>query len=254
MLIDSHAHITSPEFDTDRDAVLQRATDANITKIIEVGFNMASSKLAVAFSHTSSMVYHAVGIQPFYATKPDAQQLEVLAELITDTTVAIGEIGLDFHYDVCPKAQEKLFLKQLELARVTNLPVILHLRDADEQMCALIQAGILDGLRGVLHCFSGGHALAEAALGKGFYISLPGTVTFKNYKNNLVVQAIPDDRLLVETDAPYLAPVPQRGKRNEPSFITNTVTQIAQIRNQTPDHIATITTQNAHQLFFSHEV
>ena len=249
-LVDTHCHLDDHGFDADRQEVISRAQASGVAHIITVGTGLKSSEAALALARSHPFIYAAVGLHPHEAKDFDEKIRERLFEMAADEkTVAIGETGLDYHYMHSPKeAQAHAFRAQVEIARQTGLPVIIHSREAgDGALKILEQAG---GVAGVLHCFSGDSKMAQAAVEMGLYISFAGQVTFR--KADLLRQVasdVPDDRLLMETDAPYLAPVPFRGKRNEPAYLAETARVLAQIRGISPEDLARITSLNASKLF-----
>jgi len=236
VFIDSHCHLDHPDFDADRAAVVSRARAAGVTHLITVGTDLDSSARAKALARAHPEVFATVGVHPHDAGAAPADYLARLPALADDTrVVAIGEIGLDFHYDLSPRdVQRRLFVEQIGLARQLGLPVVVHLREAyDEGLGALQREGAGE-VGGVIHCFSGTLAQAQRALELGFSVSIPGIVTYAHPGElREVVRALPLDSLLVETDAPYLAPVPRRGQRNEPAFLRHTVDRIAELTGNT---------------------
>ncbi|VAX32539.1 Uncharacterized metal-dependent hydrolase YcfH [hydrothermal vent metagenome] len=248
--IDTHCHLDMADFDPDRDEVIARARDAEIVAIITIGSDLKGSEGAVRIAGEYDFIYAAVGIHPHDAkdyTSDTAEKIRVWSG--EKKVVAIGETGLDYHYDHSPRdVQREVFEKQLGLALELDLPVIVHCREAkDDTLKILSGSGIS---RGVLHCFSGDMDMAERVMAMGLYISFAGTVTFKNAKKLQEIAAvIPDEYLLVETDAPYLSPVPLRGRRNEPSFLLHTARKLAELRDVGFEDIARITTLNAGRLF-----
>ncbi len=197
------------------------------------------------------MVAYTAGIHPHDARDFDpARDVDALAELLAGGAVAVGECGLDYHYDNSPRdLQRRAFAAQLGLARRFGLPVVVHTRDAEDDTRAMVQEAGREGIHGVLHCFTGSAALAETALIAGWHISFSGIVTFKKWDGEAVLQMVPDDRLLVESDAPYLAPAPFRGKRNEPAWIALTADRVAAARAVSPEQLRAQTTRNAKALF-----
>jgi len=248
MLIDSHAHLDMPQFDRDRNEVIRRARDARIHCIFTVGTDVSSSRQAIRIAHENPAVYAIVGIHPHDVKDMDRNSLKEIREIAQDPRVkAYGEIGLDFFRSLSPRlVQIERFRQQIRLARDLDLPVVIHDRDAhSETMRVLAEEGDGD-LRVVMHCFSGDLAMARRCLDKGFYLSIPGTVTFpKADRLREVVQHIPLDRMLVETDCPYLAPEPFRGKRNEPSYVRHTAEKIAAIKGVSLDLVARKTSDSA---------
>jgi TatD DNase family protein len=252
MLIDTHAHLDFPEFAGDLAAVLERAKKAGVYEVVTIGINLASSEKAAELAGLHPEVYATVGIHPhdaFALSGPQLTALETLAR--KRRVVAIGEVGLDYYRDRQPRAiQRQCLRQQLEIACKTRLPVVFHIREAHPDFFAIVTdyAPALNGV--VLHCFSGDWAVARRCLDMGFYLSIPGTVTFpKAEKQQKVARLAPLDRLLVETDAPYLAPVPHRGKVNEPAFTRYTAEKIAALRGCSLEEVAHQTTANAHQVF-----
>ncbi len=247
-MIDTHCHLDM--FDEDRDDVIRRARDAGIEAIITIGSDFGSNITNVAVAGKSDLVYASVGIHPHDSESfTDETYKRILEWTKEKKVVAVGETGLDYHYDNAPRdTQKEVFRKHLELSGQTGLPVLIHSREAKKDTLDILgESGIS---KGVLHCFSGDLDMAETAIEMGFYISIAGPVTFKNAKKLVEVAAmIPDDYLLIETDAPYLAPEPVRGKKNEPSFIVHTVKKLAELRGVNFEDIARITTLNAKRLF-----
>jgi TatD DNase family protein len=259
MLIDTHAHLDFSQFDGDRQAVIARARAAGVGAIINVGTDLASSRRAVQLAADQDRIYAAVGMHPHDARKLDGTALAELRRLAQSAkVVAVGEIGLDFYRDLSPRGvQRKAFQAQLAWAAKLGKPVIVHDRDAHEEVMDLL-AGWAGGLShsrlagrlGVLHTFSGDVAMAERAVDLGFFVSVAGPVTYQNAGRLLeVVQAIPLERLLVETDCPYLAPHPHRGQRNEPAHVRLVAARVAAVRGISPGEIEEATTANAQRLF-----
>ena len=252
MLIDTHAHLDFPEFSADLDAVLERAKQAGVREVVTIGIDLSSSQKAVELADAYPEIYATVGIHPhdaFPLKEKEILALETMA--LNKRVVAIGEVGLDYYRDRQPRAVQRQCLRQqLEVATKTHLPVVFHVREAHEDFLSIIKdyAAALEG--GVLHCFSGDWAIARRCLDLGFYLSIPGTVTFpKAGVQQEVVRRAPLDRLLVETDAPYLAPVPYRGKVNEPAFVRYTAQKVAELRGCSLAEVADQTTANAHKVF-----
>lgn len=249
-LVDSHCHLQDKRFDDDREDVLQRALAA-LEWLLVVGDTLASSREAVEQAAGNPRVYAAVGIHPHHANAATEAVLQEIESLLArERVVAWGEIGLDYFYDTSPRTvQRDAFQRQLERACALGLPVIIHSRDAETDTADLLRAHA-GQVRGVLHCFSGTAALAQAALDLGLYISFSGILTFpKAQEIRDVAAMVPLDRLLVETDAPYLAPPPHRGKRCEPVHVTHTAEVLAKVRQMPLDALAALTTANAEQLF-----
>ena len=251
MLVDSHAHVDDERFDADREEVVARASAAGVSLIINVGADMASSARSVALAGKYPGIYAAVGMHPHDAKdmqETDYIQLEQWTK--QPKVVAIGEIGLDYHYDLSPRPMQKeVFLRQLDLARKTGKPFIIHEREAHLDMFEIIKSAAR-GLNGVFHCFSGSVETAREYLNMGFYISVAGPVTFsKSGKTKEVAKFVPLDRLLVETDSPYLTPQPFRGRRNEPAYVRLVAEEIANLRNLSLEELAAATTANVRRLF-----
>ncbi len=244
MLVDSHCHLDDPQFDPDRDAVIERARAAGVGMILGIG----AGHLPLAEAHEH--IYAAVGIHPHEAAKAGGLE-ELKAQLRHGKVVAVGEIGLDYHYNFAPpETQREVFAAQLKLAREARKPVIIHTREAWDDTLMLLAEYWDPALHGIMHCFSGGPEEAERVLGMGFYISFAGVVTFpKAHRVQAAARMVPRDFLLVETDAPYLAPVPHRGKRNEPALVVHTAARIAELRGESPADIAAAATANFVRLF-----
>jgi TatD DNase family protein len=251
MTIDSHAHLEMEEFDGDRDEVVGRAADAGLTAIIAVGTTIPDCEKAVALTRLYPTVYAAVGIHPHEVKEIDSGTYDALRALARqEKVVAIGEIGLDFFYNHSPReVQVRCFAEQLDLALELDLPVIIHDREAHAETLRILQQA-KGHLRGVLHCFSGDAAMARECLEMGFYLSVAGPVTYKKADQlREVAREIPDERLLIETDAPYLAPQPWRGKRNEPAYVVETARCLAQIRGMAAGELERLTGENTRRLF-----
>ncbi len=252
MLVDSHAHLDAPQFDEDRDEVIQRAGQARVEWILTVGANLVESRRAVEIALQYPQILAAVGVHPHEAK-------EVTEEVYTDLknlsqsrkVVAIGEIGLDFYRQLSPpEIQREVFRRQIQLARELHLPIIVHDREAHGETIDILRSEKASEVRGIFHCFSGDYQLAREAMDMGFYISISGIVTFQNATwLRDVVKEIPLDNLLVETDCPYLAPVPKRGKRNEPAYVTYTAAKIAEIKNIEVEKVEEATSENFLKFF-----
>ena len=252
MLIDSHAHLDDPRFDTDRDAVLQRAWDAGVRRILTIGNGRGPDDMGcgIPIAAAHDWVWTSVGIHPHDAAKAEPRhfdQMELLAA--NPRVIAIGETGLDYHYDNSPRdVQREVFRQQLRVAKKLDLPVIVHTREADEDTEGILRD--VSPPRGIIHCFTSGPRLAEVAIELGFHISFSGIVTFPKADDlSKIAQSVPEDRLLVETDCPYLSPVPNRGKRNEPSFVVDTARFVAALRNVGEAEFAATTSGNFKRLF-----
>jgi TatD DNase family protein len=250
MLSDSHAHLDFPDFDADRDEVFARAREAGVQYIMAMGGagGPAHLRSGVAIAEGRENVWATSGIHPHEAQHATAEHFAELAELTENPRlVAIGEIGLDYHYDHSPRqVQQRVFLRQLEIASAVRLPVVIHCREAwDDCLRILEEQWRRTALGGILHCFSGTFEDAQRGMDFGFYISFAGNITFPKATNLREVAArIPRDRLLIETDSPFLAPVPKRGKRNEPAYIVHTAAQLAALQNCSVEEVGEFTTRN----------
>jgi TatD DNase family protein len=250
--VDSHAHLADPAFDADRDDAISRARDAGALAIVSIGESIAAAdRAAVIVDAYPRFIYHTAGVHPHDAAQFDeTRDLDAIRQHVARGAVAVGECGLDFHYDHAPRAvQRAAFESQLRLAAELRKPVVVHSRDADGDLTPMIANAAQAGVRGVLHCFTGSYALAETALAADWYVSFSGIVTFKKWDDLELLRLVPDDRLLVESDSPYLAPVPHRGKRNEPAFVTLTIERLAVVRETDPLFVADRTAENARRLF-----
>ncbi|HWR56337.1 MAG TPA: TatD family hydrolase [Negativicutes bacterium] len=252
MFIDSHAHLDGQSFDGDREAVLQRARDAGISAIINVGFDMPSCRSTLALAEAHPEIYAAVGIHPHDAAtvkEDDFAQLHQWAA--HPKVVAVGEIGLDYYRNLSPRdLQREAFLRQIALARKVAKPIIIHDRDAHGEIMDILRQEFYDVPGGVMHCYSGSAAMAAEIVKMGLYISIAGPVTFaNNRKLGEVVEQIELGRLLIETDAPYLTPEPHRGKRNESAFVRFVAEKIAEIKKISVEEVASVTSANTRRLF-----
>lgn len=248
-LIDSHAHLTSSRLIDDVDGIVQRAEDAGLEAIISIASNLEDARGAIELAERYPSVYATAGVHPHAAASWEAGSAPVLAELARHPrVVAIGETGLDFYYDNAPApVQTRAFMEQIDVARSVDLPVVVHSRSADAETIACIREAGWG--RGILHCFSGGSALLEAALDAGWYISFAGMITFPKWELAELLRRVPGDRLLMETDSPYLAPVPFRGKQNEPAHVAHTVAKAAELRGESVEALAAATTANARTVY-----
>lgn len=257
-MIDTHCHLEMDAFDKDREDVIKRAKEAGLEAIITIGSDFEGCKGAVALSETYDFIYAAVGIHPHDAKDFTEDVFNQIKKWTSNRSqnkiVAIGEIGLDYHYDHSPREiQREVFKKQLQYANEINLPVVIHSREAKKDTLKILKESNIT--KGIMHCFSGDMEMAEKAMAMGLYISIAGPVTFKNAaKLREIAKAIPDDYLIIETDAPYLTPEPCRGKRNEPAFIVHTARAIADIRGVSFEDMDRITTLNAKRLFNINEL
>ena len=257
MFVDSHAHVDGEEFDADRVEVLARAREAGVRAILNVGTgdpHGGDFERAVALAEEFEGVYAAAGVHPHDARLYDGAAERRLSEVLggSGRVVALGEIGLDFHYDNSPRdAQREVFARQLRLAMKLELPVIIHSREADDETVEILReeyAGVPRG--GVMHCFGGGPKMAEDVLALGFYVSFAGNVTFKKADAlREVARAVPPERLLVETDCPYLSPAPFRGRRNEPARVVETARFLAELRGVPAEELGRVTSENFSRLF-----
>ena len=249
--IDSHSHLADAAFDADRDAVIDRASAAGARLVVCIGASLVDGTRARELAAQYPLLRFTAGLHPQDAATFDAEtQLPALEALLDAGAVAVGECGLDYHYDNAPRIkQHESFTAQLAIAAERDLPVIVHTREAEADTAMLIDLAARDGVVGVLHCYTGTLALAERALGYGWYVSFSGIITFKNWTDLELLRAIPEDRLLVESDAPYLAPVPKRGKRNEPAWVAHTIERLAAVRGVSAESLAERTGENAERLF-----
>jgi TatD DNase family protein len=248
-LIDSHAHLDFSQFDADRDAVVERARGAGLVAILNVGADLPSSRAAVGLAETHASIYAAVGVHPHDAATVTLAVLDELRTLARHPkVVAVGEIGLDYYRDLSPRpVQRRAFADQLALAAELDLPVVVHSREAHDDVLAALRGW---GGSGVLHSYSAGPERLEEVLGLGFSIGISGPVTFRKADQlRAVAVAVPLERLLVETDCPYLTPAPYRGKRNEPAYVRYVVEAVARARGVPAEAVARATAVNAHSLF-----
>lgn len=254
MLVDSHCHLDFPDFEPERDAVIARAREAGIGHMVTICTRVKKFDQIKAMAEAYDSVTCSVGTHPHNAgEEPDVTVDDLVTKADHPKVVAIGEAGLDYHYDNAPReAQAEGLKRHIQAARITGLPLVIHARSADQDMAAILEdAHETDGaFPMVLHCFSSGLELAQRGVALGAYVSFSGILTFKTAQELRDIAAqIPEDRLLVETDAPYLAPVPFRGKRNEPAFVTNTAKILAEVRGITKERLADQTTANFQRLF-----
>jgi len=257
--VDSHCHIDGADFDADRDEVIARAREAGVTTMLNVGTGDPHSGVferAVALAEQHREVYCAIGVHPHDAKFFDEAAQQRLIDLAKQSSrvVAWGEIGLDYHYDHSPReVQREVFRCQLGIARELNLPVVIHSRAADEDTIAILREELSGyGRAGVLHCFGGSLQMAEQAIELGFFVSFAGNLTFKKADDlRAIARTLPVDRLLVETDCPYLTPVPFRGKRNEPARVVETAKFLAELKGVTLEEVGRATTENFARLFLN---
>ncbi|MEP7366292.1 MAG: TatD family hydrolase [Acidobacteriota bacterium] len=260
-LVDSHCHLDGPRFAEDREAVIDRALQAGVERMLSIGSGDGPPDLetAIRIADQYAPVWATVGVHPHDAEKATGATMQELEALLRHPkVVGLGEIGLDYHYENSPReVQKAVFRDQLAIARQAGVPVIIHTREAWDDTFAILEecwvwpgTGVETVLPGIMHCFSGGVAEAERSMAMGFRISIAGVVTFpKSDELRAAAKTVPDDRLLVETDSPYLAPVPYRGKRNEPSYVVETAKRVAAERGVTYEELCRVTTANFDRLF-----
>ena len=256
--IDSHAHLADPAFESDRSVVIDRAKQNGADAVICIGsgsgaedvLGAARASRGVALENPG-YVWYTAGIHPHDAEGFDARRdVEFLREHVDGGAVAIGECGLDYHYDNSPRLeQRRAFAEQLRLAQEVKRAVIVHTRDAEDDTRAMVTEAGSAGVVGILHCYTGSHELAQAAIDAGWYVSFAGIVTFKKWTDDDLLRLVPADRILAESDSPYLAPVPNRGKRNEPGWVSYTVRKLARARGVTPENMAAAVARNARSVF-----
>ncbi len=252
MLFDTHVHLNDKQFDEDLEEVIQRTKETGVSNMVVVGFDRPTIIRAMELVEKYDFIYAAVGWHPVDAVDMTDEDLNWIEDLASHPKiVAIGEMGLDYHWDKSPKdIQKDVFRKQIKLAKKVKLPIIIHNREATADIVEILKEENAHEVGGIMHCFSGSPEIAKECLEMNFYISLGGPVTFKNAKKPKEVAAeIPLDRLLIETDCPYLAPHPFRGKRNEPAYVKLVAEQIAEIKEITFEEVAEATTRNAKKLF-----
>ena len=253
MLVDSHCHLDFPDFADDLDGIVKRARDKNIGRMVTISTRVRRLDGLLAITERFADVFCSVGTHPHHAHEElDISTADLVAYTRHPKVVAVGEAGLDYHYDNSPRdAQEQGFRAHIAAARETGLPLVIHSREADDDMARILEEETGKGaFPAVLHCFTGGRDLAMRGVALGHYVSFTGILTFKNSQPlRDIAAALPADRILVETDAPYLAPNPYRGKRNEPSYVTETAKVLAQTRGVSTDEIARQTTENFFRLF-----
>ena len=249
-LVDSHCHLDDEQFDADREEVIERAREAGVEQMLAIGTGKGPPDLeaGIRLADAYEFIWASVGVHPHDAAKADQGTMATLRELLRhEKVVAVGEIGLDYHYDFSPReVQRRVFVEQLEIAAEARLPVIIHTREAWEDTMQLLERHWApSGLPGVMHCFSEGPEEARRALELGFYLGFAGIVTFpKAVRVQEAARTAPLDRLLVETDCPYLAPVPRRGKRNEPAYVAYTAAKVAELRGEPVERVAEAAAEN----------
>lgn len=252
ILIDSHAHLEMSDYKDDRNEVITRARESGIGYIVTVGIDIATCKKALALADEFDTIYAIVGVHPHNVKHINEKTYTQLKEFLRHEKVrAVGEIGLDFYRNLSPRnVQLKRFRELISLAREVKLPMVVHDRDAHEETLSILREEKAFEVGGVIHCFSGDYAMASQCFDMGFYISIPGTVTFKKaHALQDVVKRSPLERMLIETDAPFLAPVPFRGKRNEPSYVRFVADALAQLKGVAVEEVARVTSSNAQSVF-----
>lgn len=250
--VDSHVHLADAAFDADRDAVIERARRAGATALVCIGESLEAARRSAELAQRfPGVCYHTAGVHPHDAAAFDpARDLDGIRAEVARGAVAIGECGLDYHYDHSPRERQRgAFADQLMLAGELRRPVVVHTREAEDDTRAMVEDAGRSGIVGVLHCYTGTRALAEAALAVGWYVSFSGIVTFKRWSDDDLLRAVPADRLLIESDAPYLAPVPHRGMRNEPAWVSLTAARVAAARDVDAASVGIDTAGNARRLF-----
>ena len=252
-LIDSHCHLDFPDFAEEIEAVVARAGAAGVERLVTISTRVADGARLVALAERFAEVYFTIGTHPHQAAEEAETDVSAIRTFAAHPKcVGIGEAGLDYHYNYAPRdVAAKVFRAQIGLARALDLPLVIHARDADDDVAAILREEMGEGaFKAVLHCFTSSRALAEAGLALGLYVSFSGVLTFRNSQDlRDIARDVPIDRLLVETDAPFLAPVPHRGKRNEPSFVAETARVLAQVKGVGEETIAAATRANALRLF-----
>ncbi|TMU82938.1 TatD family deoxyribonuclease [Bacillus sp. BHET2] len=252
MLFDTHVHLNAEQFDEDLEEVISRAREAGVEHMVVVGFDRPTINRAMELIGQYEFLYAAIGWHPVDAIDMKEEDLSWIEELSAHPkVVALGEMGLDYHWDKSPKdVQKEVFRKQIQLAKKVKLPIVIHNRDATQDIVDILREERAEEVGGIMHCFSGSPEIAQECVEMNFYISLGGPVTFKNAKKpKEVAKEIPLEKLLIETDCPYLAPHPNRGKRNEPAYVKLVAEQIAELKEMSIEEVANITTENAKRVF-----
>jgi TatD DNase family protein len=252
MLFDTHCHLMDEQFDNDLDEVIRRAHDAGVNRIVIPGIDVETSKKAIAIAERFDGIYATVGVHPEAAKDVPLTAFDAIRKLANHKkVVAIGEIGLDYYWDAAPRdEQQRVMATQVEIAKECGLPVIIHNREATADTVSLLHEVGASKVQGVMHCFMDTFEIARRCIDMGFFISFGGPVTFKNAKSvHEVAPLIPDESILIETDSPYLAPHPYRGKRNEPSYVKIVAARMAELKHTSVEQIADVTTKNANRLF-----
>lgn len=251
---DEHCHLDDEKFDDDRDVTIKAIYDFGVTKMVSAGYSLEGSKRGIELAKKYDFIYTTIGLSPNDFGEDYENELVEIDKLLQDTIdnpklVAVGEIGLDYHYDVDRDFQKEVFIKQIELANKYNLPIVIHTRDAVMDTLEILKSHPVKKC-GIFHCCPFNRELVKEGLKLGYYISIAGPITFKNASNAKEhAQMIPEDRLLIETDSPYLSPEPNRGKRNDPRNLKYIVEKIAEFRCDTPEHIAKTTYNNALKVY-----
>ncbi len=250
--MDSHAHLADEGFDADRETVLARVRDAGGLGVVCIGESLASAVRArVGAEANPRFVWWTAGVHPHDAADFDAaRDVPAITQAMAEGAVAVGECGLDYHYDHSPRPlQRRAFAEQLRIARETDRPVVVHTREAEEDSVAMIREAGEAGVRGVLHCFTGSAELATVGLDAGWHVSFSGIITFKKWTDDALLRLVPEERLLIESDSPFLAPVPSRGKRNEPSWCAYTLGRLARARAGDARALGAVIVTNTRRLF-----
>jgi TatD DNase family protein len=249
-LFDSHLHLTDEQFAEDREAVIRAARASGVARMVTISSSPEDAAAALAIARREEGIWSSAGLHPHEAARFSASTVTEIEVLAAEAeVVAIGEAGLDFFYDTAPRTRQiECFEAQLDLASRLELPIIVHSREADAEMAMILRQHGPD-VRGVLHCFTGGDSLLEAGLDAGWFVSFSGIITFRNFDGAGQVRRVPEDRLLIETDSPYLAPVPRRGKRNEPANLVHTCQALAGIRGVSAGQAAELTSRNARAFY-----
>jgi TatD DNase family protein len=255
LLIDTHAHLTFSDYDQDREAVIQRAQEAGVSYLVNIGAGdgLAGNQRALDLAQKHDTIWATIGAHPHEAKEWSVDYFQAIQNLATqDKVVAIGEIGLDYHYGQDTKKEQEVALRQqIQLAHTLNLPIVIHCREAEEDMERILREESADKIGGILHCFTGTLAFAETMIQENFYVSFSGVITFRKKVDDLwaIVKALPLEKILVETDCPYLSPIPYRGKRNEPSYVRHVAEKVAELKNLSFEEVAIATTRNAAQIY-----
>jgi len=250
--IDSHAHLDFTDYGSDLDIILERADRSGVSKIITVGTTLMGSKSSLGLANKYPFIFATAGVHPHEAGDVTEETYNGIKELLpSEKVVAVGEVGLDYHYEYSPRdVQKEVFRRFIAMAREAHLPLVVHTREAESDTMEILRSEKAKETGGVIHCFSGTPEMAMDCIKLGFYISIPGIVTFKKATNiHEVVRKVPIEKMLIETDSPYLAPVPYRGKRNEPSYVVKVAEKIAELKGLSVEDVARITTMNSEKLF-----